>query len=143
MSTEVAKPQVFDRTLSQILDFVIACKLNIRMKIRGAAVEEQIQWILSYVQEESADVWKENILEDLEKGLLEYKIMGEFLTDIRKEFRGGDKELAKVAELKRLEQESKTMEEFVQKFRRVVRGNRYEGRPLVEKFKRRINTTIY
>ena len=43
------------------------------------------------------------MLEDLEEGLLEYKTVGEFLADIKKEFRGGDKELVKVAELKMLE----------------------------------------
>jgi len=36
---------------------------------------------------------------------LEYEIVGEFLADIRKEFRGEDEKSAKVAELKRLEQE--------------------------------------
>jgi len=50
-----------------------------------------------------ADVWKENILEDLEVRILEYEIVGEFLMDIRKEFRGEDKESTKIAELKRLE----------------------------------------
>ena len=39
--------------------------------------------------------------------------MGEFLVDIKKEFRGGDKELIKVAELQRLKQGNKTIEEFV------------------------------
>jgi len=53
------------------------------------------------------------MLEDLEGELLEYKNIGEFLADIRKEFRGGDKELVKVAELRRLEQREKTKEEFV------------------------------
>ena len=43
-----------------------------RMKIRGATVEKQIQWVLSYIQGGLADVWKENVLEDLEGGLLEY-----------------------------------------------------------------------
>jgi len=43
------------------------------------------------------------MLKDLEEGLLEYKTVGEFLADIKKEFRGGDKEIVKVAELKRLE----------------------------------------
>ena len=70
--------------------------------MRGAAVEEQIQWVLSYIQRKLADIWKENILEDLERRLLEYEIVGEFLADIRKEFGGGDKESVKVAELKRL-----------------------------------------
>ena len=69
--------------------------------------------------------------------------MGEFLTDIRKEFGEGDEESVKVAELKKLEQESKTAEEFVQEFRRVVRESEYERRLLVEEFKRGVNSTIY
>ena len=80
-------------------------------------------------------------MEDLEAGLLEYETAGEFLADIRKKF-GGDKELVKVAELKRLEQEGRTMEEFIQEFKRVAKGSRYEGRLLVKEFERGINTTI-
>jgi len=68
---------------------------------------------LSYVQGELVDVWKENMLEDLEGRLLEYEIVGEFLTDIREEFGEGDEEMVKVAELKRLEQRRKTIEKFV------------------------------
>ena len=71
--------------------------------MREVVVEEQIQWVLSYIQGGSADIWKENILEDLEGGLLEYETVGEFLADIRKEFGGGDEKMVKVAELKRLE----------------------------------------
>ena len=59
--------------------------------------------MLSYVQGGSADIWKENMLEDLEEGLLEYKTVGEFLMDIKKEFGEGDKESIKVAELQKLE----------------------------------------
>ena len=81
-------------------------------------------------------------LTDLEGGLLEYKTVGEFLADIRKEFGGKDKKSVKVAELKKLEQDSKTIEEFVQEFQRAVRGSGYEGRPLMEEFKREINGII-
>ena len=56
-----------------------------------------------YTQWGLADIWKENILEDLEARVLEYKTAGEFLTDLRKEFRREDKEIVKVAKLKRLE----------------------------------------
>jgi len=58
------------------------------MKLRETTVEEQVQWILSYVQ-------------------------------------GG-----------------RTMEEFIQEFKRTARGSGYEGRPLVEEFKRGMNGGI-
>ena len=82
-------------------------------------------------------------MEDLEVGLLEYEIAEEFLAEIKKEFRRGDEKSIKVAEFRRLEQGEKIIEEFVQEFKRAVRGSRYEERLLVEKFKRRINTIIY
>ena len=91
--------------------------------------------MLLYVQGGSADIWKENILEDLEGGLLEYEAVGEFLVDIKKEFGGGDEESVKVLELQRLEQESKIIEEFIQEFRRATRGSGYERCPLIEEFK--------
>ena len=60
-----------------------------------------------------ANIWKENIIEDLEKGILNYKVIEKFLADLKEEFGRGDEEAIKVAELKKLEQGSKTIEEFV------------------------------
>ena len=51
-----------------------------------------------------ADIWKENILKDLEVGEVEYKSAGEFLIEIKKEFGKRDEESVKVAELKKMEQ---------------------------------------
>jgi len=82
-------------------------KLHIRMRIREVILEEQI---LLYVQGESANIWKENILETRK---LKYMIVEEFLADIKKEFEEGDNEIMKVTELKRIMQESRTIEEFV------------------------------
>jgi len=82
------------------------------------------------------------MLEDLEGGLLEYEMIGEFLTDIKREFGEGDEESVKIAKLQRLEQGNKTMEEFVQEFRRAARESRYEGHPLIEEFKQEMNRTI-
>ena len=74
-------------------------------------------------------------------GLLEYETAEEFLAEIRKEF-GGDEDPVKVAELRRLEKEGKTIEEFVQEFRRTAKGSRYEERLLVEEFKRGMSRAI-
>ena len=49
----------------------------------------------------------------------------------------------KVVELKKVEQESKMIEYFVQKFRRAVRESGYEGRLLIKKFKQDINGVIW
>jgi len=51
----VARPQIFDGSFRKVLGFVIACKLYIRIKMRGITMEE-IQWILSYVQGELANI---------------------------------------------------------------------------------------
>ena len=89
----------------------------------------------------SANIWKENILEDLEEGVLEYESIGEFLMVLKKEFGGGDEKAVKVAELKKLEQGGKMMEEFVQEFKRAARGSGYEGWPLIKEFKKGMNVT--
>ena len=88
------------------------------------------------------DVWKENILEELEAEEIEYKLARKFLAGLKKEFGGGDEEVVKVAELKRIKQGERMIEEFIQEFKRAVRGSGYEGRPLVEEFKRGMSRVI-
>ena len=81
-------------------------------------------------------------MEELEAGEVEYESVEGFLTSLRKEFGGGEEKLVKAAELRKLEQGGKLMEEFVQEFKRAARGSGYEGRPLMEEFKRGINGGI-
>jgi len=52
-------------------------------------------------------------MEKLETGEIEFESAGEFLAEIKKKFREGDEESVKVAELKKIEQGGRTMEEFV------------------------------
>ena len=119
---EVAKPQLFDGTPSRVAGFVMGCKLYIRNKLAGATVEAQVQWVLLYMQRGLADVWKENIM-----GEIEYEMVEEFLSSLKKEFGRGEEESVKVVELRKLEQGGRTMEEFVQEFKRAARGSRYKG----------------
>jgi len=81
-------------------------------------------------------------MEELEAEEVEYETVEEFLMNLKKEFSGGEKESVKAVELRKLEQEGRTMEEFIQEFKRAARGSRYKGRPLVEEFKRGINGGI-
>ena len=45
---------------------------------------------------------EKNIIEDLKRKLLNYKVVGEFLADLKKEFREEENEMIKVAELKKV-----------------------------------------
>ena len=136
---EVAKPAIFSGEVGRVGRFIMACRLYIKMRLRGNTVEEQVQWALTYVQGGSADVWKENIMEELEAGEVEFELVEEFFTCLKKEFGGGEEKSVKAVELRKLKQGGKTMEKFVQEFKRAARGSGYEGRLLVEEFKRGMN----
>ena len=81
-------------------------------------------------------MWKKNMLEELKMRELKFETVEEFLAEIKKEFGGEKEESVKVAELRKM------MKEFVQEFKRVVRGSRYKRRSLVEEFKRKMNRVI-
>jgi len=103
---EVAKPAIFNGKAAKVEGFIMACRLFLRMKLRGSMVEEQVQWVLSYVQGGLVDVWKENVMKELEAGEVEYENIEEFLTSLKREFRGGE-EAVKAGELRKMEQGEK------------------------------------
>ena len=73
---------------------------------------------------------------------MEYGTIREFLADLKKEFSGGDNEIIKVAELRKIEQGNRIIENFVQEFRKVIKRSKYKERLLVEEFKRRMKRLI-
>jgi len=48
-NVEVAKPQTFNGKTEKVSEFLTACRLYIRIRMREVIIEEQIQWVLSYV----------------------------------------------------------------------------------------------
>ena len=66
----------------------------------------------------------------------------ELFTEIRQEFGEFDKESRKIDKLRMLEQGEKTIDKYVQEFKRAARGSGYEERALVEEFKRGLNRGI-
>ena len=46
---EIVKSLIFDGEASKVEEFITACKLYIRMRMREESVEEQVQCILTYV----------------------------------------------------------------------------------------------
>ena len=62
--------------------FIMTYRLYLRMRMRRAMVEKQIQWTLLYVQKRSADIWKENLFKDLELRKVKFKSVGEFLLEL-------------------------------------------------------------
>ena len=59
-------------------------------------------------------------MEEMESGEVEYESAEEFLTCLKKEFGRGEEKSVKAAELRKLEQGGRTIEEFIQEFKRTT-----------------------
>jgi len=139
---EVALPPKFNGERSQVVGFINACHLFIQMRMGQVEERSRISWMLSYVQERVAEIWKDNVLDEITKGMSLVNTVEELFTKIWQEFGEFDEESRKVDELRLLEQEGKTVDKYVQEFRRAARGSGYEGRALVEEFKRGLNRVV-
>ena len=139
---EVAAPPKFDGSREAVVGFVNTCYLYARARLGGVGNKEKISWVLSYVQGGVAETWKDNILDEIEKGMSEVETMEELFEKIREEFGEFDEESRKADKLRLLVQGPKTCDEYVQEFKRAARESGYEGRALIDKFKRGLNGTI-
>ena len=133
---------MFDREREKVVGFINACHLYISMRMKGTGEEEKILWILTYVQGGVAEVWKENVLEERRQGVSAVETVEELFTKMQEEFGEFDEESRKVDKLRMLEQGGWTCDEYVQIFKKTSRGSGYEGRPLIEEFKRGLNGNI-
>jgi len=122
--------------------FINIAHLYLRIKMNGEAITTQIAWVLSYVQGGVAEVWKDNLLDELAKEKSEIKMTEGLFTKIRNKFGEISEEERKVKQLRTIEQGGRTCNEYVQEFKKVTRGGSYEGRPFIKEFKRGLNRAI-
>jgi len=139
---EVARPQAFSGKMEEMSMFINAACLYIRMKMTEEAAATQMAWVLSYVQGEIAEAWKDNLLDELTKGELEVESAEQLFTKIRNDFGETLEEERKIEQLRTIEQGKRTYNEYVQEFKKVARGSGYERRSLIKEFKRGLNGTI-
>jgi len=139
---EVARPQVFNGRMEEVSVFINAACLYIRMKMTEEAAATQVAWVLSYVQGGIAEAWKDNLLDELAKGESEVESAEQLFAKIRNDFGETSEEERKIEQLRTIEQGGRTCDEYVQEFKKVARGSSYEGRPLIEEFKRGLNGAI-
>ena len=82
------------------------------------------------------------MLDKLAKRESEVEMMEQLFTKIRNKFGETSEEERKIEQLRTIEQEGRTCDEYVQEFKKVTRGSDYEGRPLIKEFKRGLNGSI-
>ena len=82
------------------------------------------------------------MLDKLAKGKSEVKSVEQLFTKIKNDFGEISKEKRKIEQLRIIEQEERTYNEYVQEFKKVTRGTGYKRRPLIEEFKRGLNGGI-
>jgi len=139
---EVARPQVFSRRMEEVSTFVNVACLYIRIKMTEEAAATQVAWVLSYIQGGIAEAWKDNLLDELAKGELEVELVEQLFAKIRDDFEETLEEERKIEQLRMIEQGGRTCNKYVQEFKKIARGSGYEGRPLIEEFKRGLNRAI-
>ena len=85
---------------------------------------------------------KDNLLDELLKGKLEMETVEELFQKMKNEFRETGEGERKIEQLRVIEQRRRTCNEYIQEFKKMARGSGYEGRPLIEEFKRRLSGAL-
>ena len=84
---EVKMPQIFDGTSSKVSRYVEDCK-RYTERMKGEE-EDKICWIVSYVQGDRTDKWKERIVDEMFKDKWKDRKVEDILKEIEREFGKG------------------------------------------------------
>jgi len=73
------------------------------MKMTNEVATTQVAWVLSYVQGEVAEAWKDNLLDELAKRESEVDTVEKLFTKIRNNFEEMSEEEKKIKQLQTME----------------------------------------
>ena len=90
LEEEIKIPQMFDGTSSKVSRFVEDCR-RYTERMKGEE-EDKICWIVSYVQGDQTDKWKERIVDEMFEDRWKNRKVEDILKEIEKEF-GKDKKV--------------------------------------------------
>ena len=90
--------------MEEVSVFINMACLYLSMKMTGEMEATKMVQVLSYVQGEVAEVWKDNLLDELSKGESEVEIVEELFKKMKNEFRETGEEEKKVEQLRTIEQ---------------------------------------
>jgi len=110
---EVTRPQIFSGKIEEVSAFINAAQIYIRMKMTEEAATTQVAWVLSYVQGGIAEVWKDNLLDELAKRESGVETAEQLFTKIRNVFGETSEEERKIEQLRTIEQGERTCDEYV------------------------------
>ena len=83
---KVRTPQIFDGTSSRVSEFMEECRRYIKEKMKGEKMEDQIYWIISYIQGRLTDEQKKRIVDKIFENKQKDRHVEEILQEIEKEF---------------------------------------------------------
>ena len=110
---KVAKPPLFSRKMEEASMFINAACLYLSMKMMEKLEATRMAWVLSYVQGRVAEAWKDNLLDELLKEESEIEMAEELFGKMRNKFGETVEEERKIEQLRMVEQEGRTCDEYV------------------------------
>jgi hypothetical protein len=140
---KMAKPAYFSEKMDETEAFINSCTMYIVGQANNFPTDRAaIMWVLSYMQSRSALEWRDDYLEDMEKGVLKHTTLQAFFDMLKEEFGDPDKQATKIYKLHTLVQGDHTTDEHVQTFKKAMRGAGYHRNALIKEFKRLFNSRL-
>jgi Domain of unknown function (DUF4939) len=97
---KMVKPAFFTGKMDKMEAFINSCTMYIMGQANNFLTDRAtIMWVLSYMQSGSALEWRDEYLEDMEKGVPKHAMLEAFFETLKEEFGDPDKRATKIYKL--------------------------------------------